>query len=117
MWLDETKIKFFGINSTHRVWRGKNSDVFPQKTMCTESGNIMLWGIFSARGQEMMNRAMYDLILDKNLLLSVKALRMKLVWIFQHDNDPNILSRQQRSGYLKSMLRFWSVLANPDLSP
>src|SRR4029434_3011696 len=26
MWSDETKIKLFGINSTCRVWRGKNAE-------------------------------------------------------------------------------------------
>ena len=28
---DETKIKLFGINSTCRIWRGKNAEYAPQK--------------------------------------------------------------------------------------
>ena len=37
MWSDETKIKLFGINSTCRVWRGKNAeyDTIPTvETLC-----------------------------------------------------------------------------------
>ena len=26
LWLDETKIEFFGINSTRRIWGGKKAD-------------------------------------------------------------------------------------------
>src|SRR4029434_6891531 len=53
MWSDETKIKLFGINSTCRVWRGKNAEYDPKNTMPTikhGGGNIMLWGCFSAKG-------------------------------------------------------------------
>src|SRR4029434_4771356 len=32
MWSDETKIKLFGINSTCRVWRGKNAEYDPKNT-------------------------------------------------------------------------------------
>jgi len=35
-----------------------------------------------------MNWAMYREILNQNLLPSVRALKMKRGWIFQHDNDP-----------------------------
>jgi len=53
----------------------------------------MLWGCFSAKGtgklirvEGRMNRAMYREILSH--LPSVRALKMKRGWIFQHDNDP-----------------------------
>lgn len=40
------------------------------------------------RIKERMSGAMYREILGKNLLPSVRALKMKCCWIFQHDNDP-----------------------------
>src|SRR4029434_3177746 len=50
MWADETKIKLFGINSTCRVWRGKNAEYDTIPTVKHGCGNIMLWGGFSAKG-------------------------------------------------------------------
>ena len=53
MWSDENKIKLFGINSTCRVWRGKNAEYDPKNTIPTVKhggGNIMLWGCFTAKG-------------------------------------------------------------------
>src|SRR4029434_6142891 len=50
MWSDETKIKLFGINSTCRVWRGKNAEYDTIPTVKHGGGNIMLWGCFSAKG-------------------------------------------------------------------
>jgi len=39
--------------------------------------------------KERMTEAMYCEILGSNLLPSVRALKMGLGWVFQHDNDPN----------------------------
>jgi len=39
--------------------------------------------------KERMTGAMYCEILGSNLLPSVRALKMGLGWVFQHDNDPN----------------------------
>src|SRR4029434_6902880 len=50
MWSDETKIKLFGINSTCRVWRGKNAEYDTIPTVKHGGGDIMLWGCFSANG-------------------------------------------------------------------
>ena len=98
MWSDETKIELFGINSTRRVWRKRNTEYNPKNTIPTVKhggGNLMLWGCFSAKGtgwlhhiEGRMNGAMYREILGDNLLPSVRALKMGRGWVFQHDNDP-----------------------------
>ena len=98
MWSDETKIELFGLNSTRRVWRAKNTEYNPKNTIPTVKhggGNIMLWGCFSAKGTGQLHRiegrmdgAMYRGILDQHLLPSVRQLKMGGGWVFQHDNDP-----------------------------
>ena len=77
MWSDETKIKLFGINSTCRVWRGKNAEYDTIPTVKHGGGNIMLWGCFSAKGtgrlhciEGTMDGAMYRGILGLNLIPS-----------------------------------------------
>ena len=122
MWSVETKIELFGINSTRRVWRKRNAEYNPKKTIPTVKhgdGNRMLWGCFSAKGtgrlhriEGRMNGAMYREILGDNFLPSVRALKICRGWVFQHDNDPNHMSRQQRSGSKRSILRSWSSLAS-----
>ena len=55
MWSDETKIELFGINSTRRVWRKRNAEYNPNNTIPTVKhggGSLMLWGCFSAKGQD-----------------------------------------------------------------
>ncbi len=45
LWSDETKIELFGINSTLRVWRRRNSSYGPKNTIPTvkhKGGNVML---------------------------------------------------------------------------
>ncbi|KAK3537732.1 hypothetical protein QTP70_017889, partial [Hemibagrus guttatus] len=56
---DETKIELFGINSTHCVWRSRNAAYDPKNTIPTVkhgSGNIMLWGCFTAKGTGQLHR-------------------------------------------------------------
>ncbi len=59
-----------------------------------------------------MDGAMHRKILDENLLPSARTLKMGRGWVFQHDNDPKIPPRQQRSGSRRSTLRSWSGLAS-----
>ncbi len=59
LWSDETKIELFGINSTRRVWRRRNTAYDPKNTIPTVKhggGNIMLWGCFSAKGTGQLHR-------------------------------------------------------------
>ncbi|KAK3505609.1 hypothetical protein QTP70_021308, partial [Hemibagrus guttatus] len=124
IWSDETKIELFGKNSTCRVWRRKNAELHPKNTIPTVKhggGNIMLWGCFSAKGpgrlirvKERMNGAMYREILSKNLLPSARALKMKRVWVFQHDNDPKHTARATKEWLHK---KHFKVLEWPSQSP
>uniref|UniRef100_A0A8C6P5Q3 Transposase Tc1-like domain-containing protein n=1 Tax=Nothobranchius furzeri TaxID=105023 RepID=A0A8C6P5Q3_NOTFU len=128
MWSDETKVELFGINSTRRVWRKKNTELHPKNTIPTVKhggGNIMLWGCFSAKGtgrlirvKDRMNGAMYREILSQNLLPSVRALKMKRGWVFQHDNDPKHTARATKEWLRKKHLKVleWPS-QSPDLNP
>uniref|UniRef100_A0AAX7T1U1 Tc1-like transposase DDE domain-containing protein n=1 Tax=Astatotilapia calliptera TaxID=8154 RepID=A0AAX7T1U1_ASTCA len=128
MWSDETKVELFGINSTRRVWRKKNTELHPKNTIPTVKhggGNIMLWGCFSAKGtgrlirvKDRMNGAMYREILSQNLLLSVRTLKMKRGWVFQHDNDPKHTARATKEWLRKKHLKVleWPS-QSPDLNP
>ncbi len=49
LWLDETKIQLFDINSARHVWRRRNAAYDPKNTIPTVKhggGNIILWGCF-----------------------------------------------------------------------
>uniref|UniRef100_A0A8C6LCC8 Transposase Tc1-like domain-containing protein n=1 Tax=Nothobranchius furzeri TaxID=105023 RepID=A0A8C6LCC8_NOTFU len=128
MWSDETKVELFGINSTRRVWRKKNTELHPKNTIPTVKhggGNIMLWGCFSAKGtgrlirvKDRMNGAMYREILSQNLLPSVRALKMKRGWAFQHNNDPKHTTRATKEWLRKKHLKVleWPS-QSPDLNP
>lgn len=64
-------------------------------------GNIRIWGCFSIKRKkqlicmkEGMTGAMHGETVCKNLLPSVKTLRMKHGWVFQHDSDPKHLIQE-----------------------
>ncbi|KAI4885647.1 hypothetical protein NFI96_007299 [Prochilodus magdalenae] len=88
MWSDETKIELFGINSTHRVWRKKKDEYNPKNstpTVTHESGSIIYWGCFSAKGTGQLHRTegkmdgvIYREILANNLLSSRAMLSSKI---------------------------------------
>lgn len=61
----------------------------------------MLWCCFSAKGagrlqviKGPMGRAIYHKILDEDLLLSDKTLKIGHGWVFQHGTDPKHTARE-----------------------
>ncbi|KAK6309487.1 hypothetical protein J4Q44_G00193680 [Coregonus suidteri] len=65
-----------------------------------------------------MDGAMYREILAKNLLPSVRALKMVRGWVFQHDNDPKHTARATKEWLRKKHLKVleWPS-QSPDLNP
>ena len=128
LWSDETKIELFGLNSTRRVWRKKNTEYDPKNTIPTVKhggGSIMLWGCFSSKGtgrlhriDGKMNGAMYRQILSNNLLASARTLEMGRGWVFQHDNDPKHTAKETKEWLLKNHIKVMEWPSqSPDLNP
>ncbi|KAK1790610.1 hypothetical protein P4O66_014484, partial [Electrophorus voltai] len=136
MWSAETKIELFGINSTRHVWRQRNAEYDPKNTISTVKhggGNILLWGYFSAKGtgrlhciERLMNGSMYRGILNENLLVSARTLKMGRRWVFQHDNDSKHTAKATKLKFkFKKKLKFkkslrrstFKVLEWPSQSP
>ena len=128
LWSDETKIELFGINSTRRVWRRKNTDYDPKNTIPTVKyggGSIMLWGCFSAKGtgrlhhiDGKMDGAMYRKILSDNLLPSARALKMGRGWVFQQDNDPKHTAKATKEWLKRKHIKVMEWPSqSPDLNP
>ncbi len=113
LWSDETKIKLFGINSTHRVSRRRNAVYDPKKTIPTVKhggGNIILWGCFSPKGTGQLHR-IKGWTMDRAMYRQgqgIEASQGIENGPKQHDNDP----KQLRSGSRRSTLRSWSGLAS-----
>ncbi|KAG1927953.1 hypothetical protein F2P79_023898 [Pimephales promelas] len=106
----------------------KHAELHPKNTIPTVKhggGNIMLWGCFPAKGtgklirvEGRMNGAMYREILSQNLLPSVRALKIKRGWIFQHDNDPEHTARATKEWLRKKHFKVLEWPSHsPDLSP
>ena len=83
---DKTKIRLFDLNAKHHVWRKPGTTHHLPNTISSVnhgSGNIMLWGCFSAEGTGLLvkvggklNGAKYRDILKKNLVRSAQDLRL-----------------------------------------
>ncbi len=79
LWSDETKIELFGINSTRRVWRRRNAAYDPTNTIPTVkhgSGNIMLWGCFSAKVTGQLRRIKGSCTVRARALKPARSLKM-----------------------------------------
>ncbi len=106
LWSDETIIQLFGINSTRRVWRRRNTAYDPKNTILTikhGGGNIVLWWCFSAKGTGQLYR------IKGTIWMEPCTIRGR---VFQHENAPKHKAGQQRSGSRRSTLRSWSGVAS-----
>ncbi len=65
-----------------------------------------------------MDRVMYCEILARNLIPSVRALKMGRGWVFQHDNDPKHTARATKEWLRKKHFKVqeWPS-QSPDLNP
>lgn len=128
LWSDETKVELFGHNSKRYVWRKTNTAHHPNNTIPTVKhggGSIMLWGCFSSAGtgalvrvEGIMNSSKYQSVLAQNLRPSVRKLKMKRNFIFQHDNDPKHTSKSTKEWLHQNKIKVleWPS-QSPDLNP
>uniref|UniRef100_A0A674EJM0 Tc1-like transposase DDE domain-containing protein n=1 Tax=Salmo trutta TaxID=8032 RepID=A0A674EJM0_SALTR len=128
LWSDETKVELFGHNSKRYVWRKNNTAHHPKNTMPTMKhggGSIMLWGCFSSAGtgalirvEGIMNSSKYQAILAQNLQASVRKLKIKRKFTFQHDNDPKHTSKSTKAWLHQKKINVleWPS-QSPDLNP
>ncbi len=123
LWSDETKIELFGINSTHRVWRRRNAAYDPKNTIPTVKhggGNIMLWGCFSAKGQDTASKGRWTgpCTVRARALKPARALKMGPGWVFQHDNYPKHTAKATKEWLKKTHIKVleWPS-QSPDLNP
>jgi transposase len=124
LWSDETKIELFGRNSTNHIWRKKGEAYAPKCTIPTVKfggGSIMVWGCFCSSGvgqlhiiEGTMNGEKYREILERQLLPSVRSLKLKRGWTFQQDNDPKHTANETKKWFGKKRI---SVLEWPSQSP
>ena len=97
LWTDETTVELFGRNTQHYVWR-KNGTAHQHQNLIPTvkygGGSIMVWGCFAASGpgqlaiiNRKMNSWFYQDILQENVRLSVRQLKLNRSWVMQQNND------------------------------
>lgn len=95
---DECKINLKLSDGRVRIWREKNTRLYPKNMLPTfkhGGGSLMIWGCFAASGvgnlhfiDGIMNAKQYVQILKTNLHQSAQNLGIRRKYIFQQDNDP-----------------------------
>lgn len=103
---DETK-----MNLTHRVWRGKNA-MTPRTPFTQSSTQVkpLCFGVISlprvqddcTASKEQWLGSCIEKSWVSTLLPSIRALKMGCGWVFQQDDDPKHMDKQQRSGSRRS---------------
>ena len=124
LWTDESKVELFGRHGPRYVWRKPNTAFHSKNLIPTVKhggGSVMVWGCFAASGpgrlaiiEGTMNSALYQRILQENVRLSVRELKLKRSWVMQQDNDPKHTSKST-SEWLKN--KKFKVLEWPSQSP
>ena len=86
LWTDETNIELFGKTTQHYIWRRKGTAYHHENIIPTikyGGGNIMIWACFAASGpgqlatiQGKMNSQVYQTILQDNVRMSVRQLKL-----------------------------------------
>ncbi len=122
---DETKIKLFGINSTHSVWRRRNAAYDPKNTIPPsnmEVETLCCGGVFLLRGQDnctaSKGRWTGPCTVRARALKPDRALKMGRGWVFQHDNDPKPTAKATKEWLKKKHIKVleWPS-QSPDLNP
>lgn len=127
LWSDESKIVCFRP-PPNRIWRTREDSLRPPFVTGTKKSgesSVMVWGCCSAAGvgnlhhvDSKMNAAVYQQILEANLIQSKRKLRLPRDWVFMHDNDPKHTAK-----LTKAWLRMQGVVVmqwppnSPDLNP
>ena len=115
MWTDETKVELFGKAQYCTVYRKQNEAFKDKNTVPTVKhggGSQMFWGCFAASGtgcldcvQGIMKSEDYQIILERNLGLSVRKLGL-----CQRSSSrtmaQSILQKAQRNGFRQSAGEF-----------
>jgi len=104
---DESKFLLFKSDGQQYTWFQPGQaldDWFVKKTIKHSAGNLMVWGMITAKGMGHLHRINgimcspdYIEILDKNFLGTLKDLKIRCSGkeglIFQEDNDPKHTSK------------------------
>ncbi len=121
LWSDETKIKLFGYNSTHGVWRRRNAAYDPKDTIPTsnmEGETLCFVGVFPLRGQynctASKGRWTGPCTVRARALKPARALKMGRGWVFQSDNDPKHTAKATKEWIKKKHIK---VVERPSQSP
>jgi len=118
----------FGSDGKKRVWR-KPKEALKLKnlnaTVKHGGGSVLMWGCMAASGvgnfefiDGIMDKYVYQGLLERNLKESVQKLHLGRRFIFQEDNDPKHTSKLVQD-YLKSqrITRMDWPPQSPDLNP
>ncbi len=116
LWSDETKIQLFGINSTCRVRRRRNTAYDPKNTILTIIMESETLGVFLPRGQDNFpaskGRCTGPCTVRARALKPAMALKMGRGLVFQHDNDPKHTAKATKEWLKKKHIKARSGLAS-----